>query len=183
MKGRILIFMVGVVVGAIAALLLPGFIVSSLPRAPWATAWAAEGTVVAKQWEGESLLLTLLTDEGATLATFKDRVAEIDLLVEEGDQVSFTLRGYRPFVEDPGIRRVLKKGQVEVSVEMEEAADIESPPPTATDEAVPTEADTPAPDETSTEEPTPLPQPEESVDSPPAQEAPGTTGDRASQDS
>ncbi len=178
MKGRFLIFLVGVVVGAIGALLLPDFILSSLPKAPWATAWAAEGLVVAKQWDGEALLLTLQTDEGATLATFRDRVAEIDLLVEEGDRVSFTLRDYRPFVEDPGIRRVLKKGQIEGSAETEQAPGLESLPPEETDETRAVEAQTPTPEEPRSEEPTPLPQPEESAEPPSSQEGPGTTGTR-----
>jgi len=175
MKRRFLIFLIGVVVGAIGALLLPDFIVSSLPSGPWADAWAAEGTVVAKQWEGDSLLLTLQTDEGATLATFKERVAEIDLLVEDGDRVSFTLRGYRPFVEDPGIRRVLKKGQFEEPVEAE-VSGTEEPPGDSADE-LPAEAETPTPEKATSDESKPVP--DESVDPPSPQEAPGTTGPRA----
>ena len=58
--------------------------------------------------DGERLLLTVDTPQGAALATFTEKVAEIDLLVEEGDGVTLGLRGYEPFVNNPVIQGVRK---------------------------------------------------------------------------
>jgi hypothetical protein len=64
--------------------------------------------VLVKRRDGERLLLTVETPRGAVLATFRERVAEIDLLVDEGDSVSLGLGRYRPFVEDPSVEGVHK---------------------------------------------------------------------------
>jgi hypothetical protein len=42
------------------------------------------------------------------LATFKQRVPEIDLLVDTGDHVTLGITSYEPFVEDPKILGVKK---------------------------------------------------------------------------
>jgi hypothetical protein len=70
-----------------------------------------EGIVVKKQQEVDRLLLTISAPEGAILATFKQKVTEIALLVDEGDTVSMNLRRYEPFVEDPTVVRVRKPDQ------------------------------------------------------------------------
>ena len=106
MRAKLLVFVLGLVVGALGATLLPGKLRPWLPKRVLGA--ATDGEVAAKGREGELLLLTVLTDEGATLATFSERVAEIDLLVEVGDRVSLGLGGYRPFVENPPIWSVRK---------------------------------------------------------------------------
>lgn len=106
MRGKILLLVVGILIGLAAAVLVPRFrellTPSALKKAP------TEGTVEDKRSDEDRLLLTLVTAEGAVLATFTRQVAEIDLLVARGDTVSLALDGYRPFVEDPEIERVVK---------------------------------------------------------------------------
>ena len=67
------------------------------------------GEVVRKQRDGERLLLTVQTSQGTVLATFKKKVAEIDLLVQQGDDLTLAVTRYEPFVEDPAIERVRKQ--------------------------------------------------------------------------
>jgi hypothetical protein len=62
-----------------------------------------------KQREGERLLLAVQTAQGAILVTFKKKVAEIDLLVQQGDIVTLGLSRYEPFVDEPVIERVRKQ--------------------------------------------------------------------------
>ncbi len=68
-----------------------------------------DGEVVQKLREGERLRLTVQTTQGSVLATFKKKVPEIDLLVQQGDTVTLALGRYEPFVEDPSIERVRKQ--------------------------------------------------------------------------
>ncbi len=70
------------------------------------------GEVVRKQREGDRLLLTVQTSQGTVLATFKKKVAEIDLLVQQGDALTMAVGRYAPFVEDPAIERVRKQDVV-----------------------------------------------------------------------
>ena len=42
------------------------------------------------------------------LATFKKKVAEISLLIEEGDTVTLNIQTYQPFADDPPVMRVRK---------------------------------------------------------------------------
>ena len=119
MKGKLLLLLLGLLIGLAAAVLFPRLRESLTPgvlrQAP------TEGVVEDKRSEGDRLLLTLVTGDGAVLATFTKKVAEIDLLVAPGDTVSLALDGYRPFVEDPEIERVVK-----------------APPPAAEVQSIPT---------------------------------------------
>ena len=105
----VLIFLIGVALGIVGTLLAPEFIGPYLPEAIQGKAELVEGKVVAKQREPDRLLLTVLTPQGAILVTFKKKVPEINLLVEQGDTVTLDLRQYKPFVEDPAIKRVRKE--------------------------------------------------------------------------
>ena len=67
------------------------------------------GEVMLKLREGDRVLLTVQTSQGTVLATFKKKVAEIDLLVQEGDALTLALSRYEPFAEDPAIERVRKQ--------------------------------------------------------------------------
>lgn len=108
MKAKGLLLLLGILIGIAAAVLFPTFRERLLPRGlrPAAT----EGTIAEKRLAEDRLLLTLVTGDGAVLATFTQRISEIDLLVAKGDTVGLSLDGYRPFVEDPQIVRVQKAG-------------------------------------------------------------------------
>lgn len=106
MKAKLAILLLGIVLGLAAAVVMPQFWNRLLPQG-W-KGEPVEGVVESKRWEDDHLLLTLLTVDGAVLATFRSKVAEIDLLVAPGDTVSLELGRYRPFVEDPEIVRVVK---------------------------------------------------------------------------
>jgi hypothetical protein len=65
-----------------------------------------EGEVRRKLKEADRLLLTVLTPDGAVLATFRRRVTEIEVLVKEGDLITLAIDRYEPFIENPEIARV-----------------------------------------------------------------------------
>lgn len=97
----------GFVLGVAAAIAVPKL---AGPRLP--DAWRGErqllpGVVRAKQLESDRLVLTVPTAEGTLLATFTEERADIDRLVQEGDSVTLRVRKYEPFVENPGIARVM----------------------------------------------------------------------------
>ena len=102
MKRGLVHFLLGIVVGLVASLLLPRLLPVS-----WRLALGSvEGTVEAELLDEGRLLLTLATPRGLVLASFEEDVARIDLLVELGDRVTLAARGYQPFLEDPVIARV-----------------------------------------------------------------------------
>ncbi len=107
-RSTIVAFLVGLAVGAIGMLVAQPFISDRLPQAVGGKRQSVTGVVTAKGAEGDQLLLTIVTPEGATLATFTKRVGEIRLLVETGDRVTLTLGTYEPFLQDPPITRVRK---------------------------------------------------------------------------
>ncbi len=100
-------FLVGLILGMVLALVGRGFLGSRLPDSLAGRRESLDGVVTAKQLEEDRLLLTVVTSAGATLVTFKKRVAEIALLVDEGDRITLTLSHYQPFLEDPQIARVV----------------------------------------------------------------------------
>lgn len=67
---------------------------------------SVKGVVVKKQRESARLLLTLSTPKGVLLATFTEKIDELDLLIAEGYATTIRLRAYSPFVENPVIERV-----------------------------------------------------------------------------
>ncbi len=125
-----LLFLLGAAVGVAAALVAPRFLGPYLPAAFTGGGERVEGEVLGKRREGERLLLTVETPRGAVLASFRDRVAEIDLLVEEGDSVSLGLGRYRPFVDDPeveGVRKAAARGRRPESAVGEGSPEAEPP--------------------------------------------------------
>ena len=68
-----------------------------------------EGIVTHKQRDQDRLLMTVRTEDGTILATFRKQVAEIDLLVEEQDSITLDVRKYEPFVSDPLVLKVNKE--------------------------------------------------------------------------
>lgn len=115
MKGTliVLVFLLGVALGVGGAMVAPDMAGPYLPYLPPAFSVkkmeTVEGEVVRKVREGDQLLLTVQTSQGTVLATFKKKVAEIDLLVQQGDALTLNLSRYEPFVNDPAIERVRKQ--------------------------------------------------------------------------
>lgn len=98
----------GVVIGALGAVFLPDFASPYLPDSLRAERVQVAGVVEAKSTEGDRLLLTVGSEAGATLVTFRDDIARIDLLVSVGDSVRLEVDEYTPFIDDADIRRVMK---------------------------------------------------------------------------
>lgn len=98
----------GVALGVAATLLAPRFVTPHLPAPFRAGDLRVQGPVLAEQQGEDRLLLTVGTEQGAMLVTFRQQVTEIALLVDEGDTVTLGVREYRPFVEDPTLVGVWK---------------------------------------------------------------------------
>jgi len=113
--GATLLFVIGVALGAVLAVIGPRVAGPYLPGALLGKVESVEGEVTRKQREPDRLMLTVVTPRGAILATFKKRIPEIALLVAEGDVLSLGLRRFEPFVEDPAIQSVTKKTPAEGS--------------------------------------------------------------------
>lgn len=105
----VLFLLIGIALGVSATILAPKLAGPYLPESLRAKTEVVEGVVDRKLREQDSLLLTVQTSQGTVLATFKQKVAEIDLLVQKGDTVTLALRRYEPFAEDPAIQRVRKQ--------------------------------------------------------------------------
>ena len=111
MKLWIILFtlLIGIVLGVSGTYIAPDLIRPYLPEVIQGKSVTLEGTVVSKEHKQAKLLLTIDTDQGALLATFKKKVPEINLLINTGDGIEFALRKYEPFIEDPLIRKVKKE--------------------------------------------------------------------------
>jgi hypothetical protein len=102
-------FVFGLVLGILGTVFLPNYVRPYLPQWVTGKAIVVKGTVTAKQKTENALLLTVDTPDGVLLATFKKKVDEINLLVNEKDAIEFTLPKYMPFIDDPKIIRVVKE--------------------------------------------------------------------------
>ena len=149
MKAKLLTFVFGFALGIAAAVLTPRFLGPLLPAGLSSGPESVEGTVVRRQRDQERLLLTINTAQGAALATFTEKVAEIDLLVEEGDSVTLGLGVYEPFVENPPIHAVRKAERTGETVVL-------APPNTPPEDADPVPVEPPS----ETAEPTPGDEPD-----------------------
>ena len=112
MKGTLilLVFLLGITIGVGGTMFAPDMAGPYMPEAFSAKKTeTVEGEVVRKVREGDHLLLTVQTSQGTVLATFRKKVAEIDLLVQQGDAMTLNLSRYEPFVNDPAIERVRKQ--------------------------------------------------------------------------
>ncbi len=99
----------GIGVGVAGTLLGPRLVSPYLPEVVRGKTELVEGVVARKEQEPDRLLLTVVSQQGAILATFQKKIAEINFLIEEGDTVTLALPGYQPFVDDPPIGRVRKQ--------------------------------------------------------------------------
>lgn len=98
----------GIVIGALGAVFLPDLASPYMPDSLRSERVQVAGVVEAKSTEGDRLLLTVGSEAGATLVTFRDDIAGIDLLVSVGDSVRLEVDQYTPFIDDAEIRRVMK---------------------------------------------------------------------------
>lgn len=104
-----LLFFTGLALGAVLAAIGPSLAGPYLPEALTGKVEPVEGEVTRKQREPDRLLIRVVTARGVILATFKEKLPEVDLLIAEGDAVTLGLRRFEPFVEDPVIQSVRKK--------------------------------------------------------------------------
>jgi hypothetical protein len=104
-------FLIGVAIGVAGTLLVPRYLGSYLPAGLGGGGETLEGPVLGKRQEEGRLLLTVDALQGAALATFSERVAEIDLLVNVGDTITLGVTSYEPFIDDPAFRGVRKATQ------------------------------------------------------------------------
>lgn len=111
-RGRgFLVFLIGMTLGVVGTIFLPDLLAPYLPQSLRDSEDTVAGLVTAKERQDDRLLLTVDSPRGAVLATFSRKVAEISLLVNEGDSVTLSVRLAEPFVNDPTIRQVLKAGR------------------------------------------------------------------------
>ena len=101
--GFILGFLSAVVVDLVAPELLEPYTRQFIPATQIES---VTGKVVKKDRESNRLLMTLSTPKGVLLATFTQKIEELDLLIAEGYSTTIRLRTYSPFVENPMIERV-----------------------------------------------------------------------------
>jgi hypothetical protein len=110
-QSRIVPFVFGLILGILCTIYLPKYVRPYLPESVVGKETVVKGTVAAKEKKGDALLLAVNTPEGALLATFRKKVDEVNLLINEKDEIQFTLRKYMPFIDDPKIIRVVKEQQ------------------------------------------------------------------------
>jgi hypothetical protein len=104
-------FLIGIAIGVTGTILAPRYVSPYLPAGLGGGGATLEGPVLGKRLEEGRLLLTVDALQGAVLATFSERVAEIDLLVDVGDTITLGVTGYEPFVDEPAFRGVRKATQ------------------------------------------------------------------------
>ncbi len=104
-------FIAGIILGVLGTVFLPGYVRPYLPEWIAGKTVVVKGIVEAKQKKDSVLLLTVETPEGVLLATFNEKVDEVNLLIREKNSIEFTLPKYMPFIEDPKIVRVAKEEQ------------------------------------------------------------------------
>ncbi len=139
----LIVLLVGIAIGVAATVYGPGYVEPLLPWVGKSAKGGIEGQVTQKRLERDRLLVTLKASEGMILVTFREKVPEIDLLVEKGDMVTLKIKGYRPFIDDPGINMVRKPEQkpVELAPKAEEPKQMEEKPEQK--EAEPAQAEPP----------------------------------------
>ena len=108
----LIIFLVGLGFGLAAPSVAPKYLGSYFPKSLAPSHSGVQGIVVRRQLDEDRLLLTISAPDGALLATFQKKIAEISLLIDEGDSVTLDVRAYAPFVNDPPILRVKKPDSV-----------------------------------------------------------------------
>ena len=109
MKGWLILtvtLLVGFVLGVGAAMRGPEFVAPYLPKSVSGSGDRLDGQVVRKQRDGNRLLVKVTTPQGPMLVSFTQKAADLDVLLDPGDTVTFITKGYATFVDDPGVERV-----------------------------------------------------------------------------
>lgn len=101
-------FSAGLLLGIAGTILIPIFAAPYLPAFFQGDREILSGPVLAKERDGDRLLLTIQTEPGALIASFSERVSEIGLLVDTGDIVTIAVDDYDPFIADPDFEGVKK---------------------------------------------------------------------------
>ena len=118
MRGWVILigsFLVGAVVGAGVATRGSSLIAPYWPKVASAPGEHIEGQIVRKQRDGNRLLVKVSTAQGPMLATFTEKVADLDVLLDSGDTVSLLVRQYATFVDDPILERVKEPSRAQSS--------------------------------------------------------------------
>jgi len=105
-KQAVVVFVLGAACGVGGTLAYPRFLAPYLPPGLGGPGTVVEGQVLRKQRDGDRLLLTVDTPRGRALVAFRQRASEVDLLVDEGDSLTLSLRRFTPFLEDPDLMGV-----------------------------------------------------------------------------
>ena len=145
-------FLLGLGLGLSVPSIAPQYLDSYFPKMMKPSTLEVKGAVVKKQAKPNRLLLTISSKEGAILATFKKKIAEISLLVDEGDSITLAVKEYDPFVTDPPILRVNKPGSGTPTIASPNNPDPSDPGPTIEPESITEES-------LSTNQESPLPEP------------------------
>lgn len=109
-------FLLGLGLGLSGPMLASRYVDPYLPGFLKTTIHPLEGSVTHKQRQQDRLLITITTQDGTILATFRQQVPEIDLLIQERDLVTLDVRQYEPFVNDPPVLRVTKHKEATPSI-------------------------------------------------------------------
>lgn len=104
-------FLIGLISGLVFAQFMPVWWERYLPDS-LRTGRIVVGEVLDKSERPDQLLLKISTEEGVLLATFTDKLDEIDLLVDNGDNITLRVEGDQPFLNDPPIERVRKPAKL-----------------------------------------------------------------------
>jgi hypothetical protein len=118
MRGWVILigtFLIGALVGAGVATKGSSLIAPYLPKAVSAPGEHIDGQIVRKQRDGNRLLVKVSTAQGPMLATFTEKVADLDVLLDSGDTVSLLIRHFGTFVEDPVLERVKEPSRAQSS--------------------------------------------------------------------
>lgn len=107
-RGGLVVLLIGIALGVAGTLLVPRYVMPLLPDSLRGGGEHVDGVVLAMGRDGDKLLVTVDTPKGAVLATFTQRVAEVELLVRVGDTLTLGMDRYDPFVNDPDIAAVRK---------------------------------------------------------------------------
>jgi hypothetical protein len=117
MRGWVILtvtLLIGIALGIGAATRGPAFVAPYLPKTVNGAPARIVGQVVRKQRDGNRLLVKVDTAQGPLLATFTQKVADLDVLLDPGDTVTLgTNAGYETFVNDPTLEGVKSPGRTE----------------------------------------------------------------------
>ena len=112
MRGWVILIstlVVGIVIGAVGMMKLPTRVDAYLPGMLRPAEKQLTGPVLGKQRERDRVLLKIAADHQVLVATFTEKIPEVDLLVAVGDTVTLDVPGrLGSFVENPSIEAVTR---------------------------------------------------------------------------